>query len=150
MHHLKRLTSRGDTIVEVMVVLAVLGLALSIAYATANRSLMGARQAQENSEATALAQSQIEQLRANVKITDTSAPTYIFRSGDFCMKDGAVVPYSGPSVPPSCVFKGRYNFRVVYAPRADAQGGKFTVTATWDNVAGEGQDSVTLAYRLYK
>ncbi len=35
------LRQRGDTIVEVMIVLAVLGLAIGIAYSTASRSLLG-------------------------------------------------------------------------------------------------------------
>ena len=40
---------RGDTIIEVLIVLAVLGLAIGITYATANRSILNARQAQESS-----------------------------------------------------------------------------------------------------
>jgi prepilin-type N-terminal cleavage/methylation domain-containing protein len=56
----KSLNNRGDTIVEVMVVLAILGLALGISYATANRSLLNARQAEENAQATHYVQSQIE------------------------------------------------------------------------------------------
>jgi prepilin-type N-terminal cleavage/methylation domain-containing protein len=54
---------RGDTIVEVMVVLAVLGLALGVSYATANASLNNSRQAEESAQATAHVQSEIESLR---------------------------------------------------------------------------------------
>jgi prepilin-type N-terminal cleavage/methylation domain-containing protein len=61
---LKRLGQRGDTIVEVMIVLAVLGLALSISYATANRGLQQSRNAQEHSQALGIIDSQVELLRS--------------------------------------------------------------------------------------
>src|ERR1700683_2675070 len=54
---------RGDTIVEVMVVLAVLGLAIGISYSTANRSLLDTDQAEENSQATEYAQGEVEDIR---------------------------------------------------------------------------------------
>ncbi len=61
---LKKLNQAGDTIVEVLVVLAVLGLAMSIAYATANRGLQQSRNAQEHSQALGIINSQIELLRS--------------------------------------------------------------------------------------
>jgi type II secretory pathway pseudopilin PulG len=84
-----KLRQGGDTIVEVMVVLAVLGLALSIAYATANRSLLNLRQAEENSTATQLAQSQVEAL--STMIANPPGPTNIFQSTPFCISSGTTV-----------------------------------------------------------
>lgn len=60
----KHLTQSGDTLIEVMVVLTVLGFAIAISYATANRGLLNVRQAEENSSATEKVQSQVENLRA--------------------------------------------------------------------------------------
>ncbi len=78
LRRVRSLTQRGDTIVEVMVVLAVLGLAMGISYATANRSLKNTRQAQENSEATALVKAQIEQLRSLASTEQPGTDNYIF------------------------------------------------------------------------
>lgn len=61
---LKRSRESGDTIVEIMIVLAILGFAISIAYSTATKSLLASRAAQESSQATALVQGQLEGLRA--------------------------------------------------------------------------------------
>src|SRR4051812_23657601 len=98
---LRKLNAAGDTIVEVMVVLAVLGLAISIAYATANRSLLNARQAQKTPRASVLAQSQLEQVYAH---TSEKAPaTTIFRAPPFCFDDGGnFVPIPASPFPLAC------------------------------------------------
>lgn len=132
--------SRGDTIVEVMIVLAVLGLAIGISYATANRSLLNARQAQENSQATALVQSQVEALRT----LSTDANQNIFQAGPYCLTQNA--PYT---VTNSCDFGTiPYTIAITYAAPTDT----FTVTATWADVihpANE-KNTVTTSYRLHK
>src|SRR5690606_3729104 len=93
---MRKLGFRGDTIVEVMVVLAILGLALSISYATANRSLIQTRQAQENAEATEIARGQVEALRTFG--CQTSVPgakqAELVSSDPFCLvsEDGGYVP----------------------------------------------------------
>jgi prepilin-type N-terminal cleavage/methylation domain-containing protein len=141
---LRKINQAGDTIVEVMVVLAILGLAISVSYATANRSLLNTRQAQENSQATELVQSQIEALRTLTQVGITpniftvalenyclvpSGNTYVNQSGNSC-KMG--------SVP--------YVINITYAAANDT----FTVTATWPDVLGEGNDTVTTVYRLHQ
>lgn len=135
----------GDTIVEVLIVLAILGMAISIAYATANRSLINTRQAEENSEATTLVQTQIENLRNNASITTTTDPNYVYDPAAFCFNGSSKQRAGGPS----CTFTA-YNIGVsiAYAPIA-SPGGTFKVTAIWDDVSGEGTDSVVMSYRLY-
>lgn len=145
MNKLKRLTSRGDTIIEVMIVLTVLSLALSISYATASRSLTNARQAQENTEATTIAQSQIERLRHNFKVTDTLSTQYIYRvpsTQTFCINpsgDVKLIPNA------ECKIGELYNVSTSYDG-----GSTFTVTVIWDDLSGNGQSSVKLSYRLHK
>lgn len=99
-----RRNQRGDTIVEVMIVLTVLGLAISIAFATANRSLLAARQAQENTQASVLLQAQLEKLRAMAP-RPVFAPgplhdnTNVFQAtGQYCIHAArpAAVPNTGP------------------------------------------------------
>lgn len=142
---LKKLTRQGgDTIVEVMIVLAVLGFAISISYATANRSLLNARQAQENSQASEIVQAQFENLR-----TLTSAG--IFRAAPFCLNtSNVIINYSvaGCVYTPNPLYTLQISFAGTVAPSPNA-GGTFTVVATWPDVEGQGNDTVRTSYRLY-
>lgn len=170
MRYLKRimpLNKAGDTIVEVMIVLAVLGSAISISYATANRSLLNARQAQESSEATALAQGQVELLRS-MSANPLSDPVhYIFQGGNnsvayFCINAaGEVVPFTATDLYDSSTFvfadpakssdcmlgSSRYNVSIKYDSTSND---KFTVKVIWDDVLGQGEDSSTLIYRVHQ
>jgi type II secretory pathway pseudopilin PulG len=98
------LAQTGDTIVEVLVAMAVLSLVLGGAYVTARHSLIATRQAQERSEALALVQGQIETLRG-LAAEATLPPTNLFNeSHDFCL-DGVgdieegVVDATGNPIP---------------------------------------------------
>lgn len=145
---LKPLSRRGDTIIEVMVVLAVLGLALSMAYTTANRSLKNTRQAQENAEASVLAQSQIEALRS---MTVAGNPQNIFQAGPYCVNT-STTPYVVVAPPSNaCMANPLYDVKIEYQQlSAIPKGGTFKVTITWADVSGQGNDTVTSVYRLYQ
>jgi type II secretory pathway pseudopilin PulG len=167
---LRRLNNGGDTIIEIMVVLAVLGMAIGISYATASRSLLAARAAQENSEATQLVQAQVEYLRNFAKNPPGDSndiflkpPTYP-ASQLFCIDTtaGAVVApasFTGPLSPstiyPAACQQGtpnRYQLAISHDNSPDAVGNpvdNFTVTATWDDVQGQGQDTATVVYRVH-
>ncbi len=152
----------GDTIIEVMIVLAVLGLAISISYATANRSLLNTRQAQENSEATKVLQTQIEQLRilaANGPNDPASTALNPFTHGSpFCVTGGASPVLTDETDALCTSNSGRYTVKIYYCPgsgdlecagselQAD---GTFLITAKWDNVRGIGKDSINYVYRYY-
>ncbi|HEX4774334.1 MAG TPA: type II secretion system protein [Candidatus Saccharimonadales bacterium] len=164
------LNTFGDTIVEVMIVLAILGLAISISYATANRSLLNARQAQENSEASLYVQSQIEALRYLAPVgqvtTCTPDPTniYSYCSQSFCVPNllaaSPITPYS--TIPaPNCTF-GSNNLYTVQIYDCDhittdpcdpslsmVGSNTFVVQATWPDIMGQGDDHVTQAYRVH-
>jgi len=144
--------SRGDTIVEVMIVLAILGLSIGICYATANRSLLNARQAQENSIATEIAQSQIETIRALAAANNPS--DNVFQSGPFCtyLVSGdyhVMAPTTNPdtSYKTECT---RENSLYQIADTYDSSKDTFTVVVTWPDVLGEGNDTVTQNYRTYQ
>jgi type II secretory pathway pseudopilin PulG len=154
------LDSVGDTIVEVMVVLAVLGLAVGISFATANRSLLATRAAQENSQATSYLQSQIEELRY---LAPAGSGQNIFRQGQFfCVNtttNMVVTGFSGgfnqtslqnygnyPTNPNGGCVKSFYHLAIAYNPAGDT----FTLTAYWDDVQGQGQDTATLNYRVHQ
>lgn len=57
---------RGDTIIEVMLAMAVIGMVLGVAYGIANRSVAIGRSAQERSEALKFAESQVELIKQYV------------------------------------------------------------------------------------
>jgi prepilin-type N-terminal cleavage/methylation domain-containing protein len=64
---------RGDTIVEVMIALAVLGSVMVGGYSIATRSINSVRVSQERGEALKLAEGQLEQLRARLNGVSTLA-----------------------------------------------------------------------------
>lgn len=140
----------GDTIVEVMIVLTVLGLAISISYATANRSLLNARQAQENSYATNLLQSQLEALRILSKNPPNPPSGYIYNSTfQFCVDTTTPQPTVIRDVGTSTCQFGPNNWYKVTIKYYPADSDKFTLQAVWPDVRGDGQDSVQLSYRLH-
>ena len=149
--HLKQAGQAGDTIVEVMVVLAILGLAISISYATANRSLLNTRQAQESSQATELVQSQIEALRT---LTGASDTPNIFQAGPYCLVPISPAPVTGPFYtlqPGGCSIPSvPYQITVNWVNNPPAQPDTFTITARWADVTGQGNDTLTTIYRLHQ
>lgn len=160
---IKGLNNRGDTIIEVMIVLAVLGLAISISYATANRSLLNTRQAQENSEATKVLQSQIEGIRILAANGPDDPPDPLLNPfkyvGAFCVEGGSVPKIADSGAAFCNNNSDYYNLRVYYCPNnggvAECSGtdmqrpGTFLITAKWDNVRGAGTDSINYVYRYH-
>lgn len=145
----------GDTIVEVMIVLAVLSLSLSISYATANRSLLYTRQAQENAQATELTQSQIENLRVLAPTStpsNTNATTNIFLpTAPYCVNN----VNASPPISHSCS-SGLYTYQVydcasISTGPCNGVGNSNTlvIQTTWADVLDQGTDSVTLTYKAY-
>lgn len=148
----------GDTIVEVMIVLAVLGLAIGISYATANRSLLNARQAQENSQATTAAQAQVEQIVSigcgsgdpACDINNSANPGYGLihppGGGPFCIVSGQVKAHTDPGCRNIAFLPGSQItitcLNGCAAPRT------FETTVSWDDAQGQGQDTVTQDYTL--
>jgi type II secretory pathway pseudopilin PulG len=162
----------GDTIVEVMIVLAIIALALSISYETANASLLSTRQAEESAEATHLVSSQIDSLRAlslsGSDLVDNGTPFCIYNSGGVLSVQAEV----SSTVPPDCI--SSFYTTLIYScdnvlasldttyqsvcdssnvgaamsptPPYDT----FVVVTSWPDVAGAGTDTVTQAYRMHK
>lgn len=80
---------RGDTIVEVLLAMAVVGVVLGSSFGIANRSLNIGRSAQERTMALKIAESQLELMKAinkNVPINETS---------DFCIKSSSNIVGAG-------------------------------------------------------
>jgi prepilin-type N-terminal cleavage/methylation domain-containing protein len=146
--HMTMRKQAGDTIVEVIVVLAVLGLAISISYATANRSLLATRQAEEASQATTLLQSQLEAMRSLAAVP-SGQPNNIYGAGSFCVSYVPTLQVVASSNS-ACHQRNLYNVAVSYAATdASGQIDTFTAVATWPDAQGEGSDTTTLVYRIH-
>lgn len=155
---MKRL-QRGDTIVEVLICIAIAGMILAGAFVVSNRSQLGVRDSQEHAEASKLLQSQLEQLRSNARLQGGTIFTFAAPPQGFCM-DGGAKPISATD--PRCVVNSsgaQYNGSNAYTiaiQRASAgsgvagQGRVFTLTVTWASISGvSSQSSETMTYRLY-
>lgn len=149
MQRLRR-QSRGDTIVEVMVAIAVVALVLGGAYVTTNRSLMATRAAQERATALKLAESQVEQLKGLAE----SDPAVLFGPGapsPFCVSSATGLPAAANST--ACAVDGNgspTSSEPVYRLSIARAGSNFTLTATWFNVNGSSTENLQLRYRVYE
>lgn len=152
---LKKLAERGDTVVEVLISIAVVSFILGGAFVLTNRSLQGTRQAQERLNGIKLVESQLEQLK-NLAATNSSA---IFGSAppSFCINQaGAVVVSSlnpsGVASNTSCrvgVDGNPTTNEPVFNLNVSRTANTFTVKSVWNNTQG-GQDNVEMKYKLYE
>src|SRR4030095_15717644 len=135
--HIGALGSAGDTIVEVLLAVAIVSTVLAGAYVATSRSLANSRQAQERSEAAKFVEGQLEKL----KTAFATDPTAFAAPGAFCMDD---TPAPIPAGSAACTQGGRY---VLSIERA---GNNFTARAVWDKFGGGPQEEVRIVYRLYE
>ena len=137
-----KLNSRGDTVVEVLLSIAVLSLVLVISYGLANRSTQTNIAARERSEAQKYSERQLELLRAYV------SPDQEWASGvnaDICFNDLAEVTKDRNE----CTGLGtddRYNMNITYVGDATV-GYVYTIRTTWENLKGS-TDELKLSYKL--
>ena len=156
----------GDTIIEVMIVLAVLGMAISIAYSTASRSLLNMRRAQESSTATTLAQTQVEMLRTitpNGKLNNlipANIPKNAFNTTPYCINNSggiySVIPVIDAASTATCRVDSLYDIRIHYCEAnavSECAGinsiGNFVIKVTWADVSGGVPGAATITYRSY-
>jgi len=140
----------GDTLVEVLIAMAVISLVLAGAYVTTNRSLLAARDAQERGNALKLVESQIEQLKGVV----ANDPDAIFVSAPspFCIINTNAVT---TSTDPKCKVDGSGNPTTVEPAYElgivrDAGTDTFTITNRWTSVRGDVTNQVQMKYRMHQ
>ncbi len=160
-HHINN--QRGDTIVEVLICLMIIGLAIGIGYGIASRSLKAARQAQERTEAVKIAEGQVERIKGVLagvntaekdKITDQSTNV-------FCMNSsGAVVTFPGAygttiknldsddltNYPADCT-QGLYK---VIIDQDTATPNQFAVVVRWESLGAGKREEVKIKYKVYQ
>jgi type II secretory pathway pseudopilin PulG len=151
---MNKLNKTGDTIIEVLLSLAVLGMVIGTAYAIASRSLKRAQQAQERTEATKLVEGQIDRIKylseSNLA-SDIVALNDITTSGAaMCLKPFIDID-SGQTIIKAYIVgddckEGIFNYSISY----DNARYLFTVKTIWYSLGSSGEENTTMQYRAVR
>jgi prepilin-type N-terminal cleavage/methylation domain-containing protein len=130
--------SRGDTIIEVLFAMAIVGVVLAAAYSIASKNLQTSQFARERSQATQIASTQIELIK-NLR----NAPTPTPPNSSFCIDITAANPVVTSSNP-ACS-DGFFNTTVNF----DGVNG-YKIEVKWIPPGGDTNNlaNVTFYYRL--
>lgn len=166
MRKLKILNQAGDTIVEVLLAVIVVGLAVGLGYGVASRSLKSNRQSQERVEALKKIEGQIERLK-KLAATDNGGPGGVFQASSYCIIDTPtqankiVSPIDTPpalnldslsedaysDIDDSCI-DGLY--RMSITPDNPTPSTKqFQVRARWFSIGKNAKEETVVTYRIY-
>lgn len=157
---LKKLGKTGDTIVEVMIAVSIVGLTIASAYAIGSRSLKAARQAQERGEAIKIAEAQLEGIKAIVDSGD-KAKINALKSGPsvFCVNSGEVKTSISGSLPTldsddlsgysgDCISNTLYHTSVTRDPVGNDVW-QFTASVRWFSIGDSDKEELVINYRAY-
>lgn len=130
-----KLNQSGDTIIEVLLSIAILSMVLSVAYSLSNRSAQTTRQAQERAEALKLTEGQMERLRVYI---GSGRPW----ADNSCLdnNNNLITPCSTTFGSPA---PGRYTITI-----SRIATDTYRARTTWDSASGSGQDNLSLSSRL--
>ena len=160
---MKYLSQAGDTIVEVMFAVAIVGITIASAYGVATLSLRNARQAQERGEALKIAESQIESLRAIAaddnagnRIFDTNAQIFCINGGEpkVVAKNGVIDQIPDLQSEDFTVYSNDCIDGLYHAAIDVTDDGTnlfdYQVTVRWDSLGGDNKNEVKMLYKLFK
>lgn len=141
---------KGDTIVEVIIAIAVSSLILAGAYVTTNHSYIASRDAQERSAGIKLVEGQIEKLR----FTAANNSALFTTNGTFCITGTSTITASSNS---ACTLDqtgatAASGTEPAYGMSIARVNNTFTVTSSWDSLlkSASGKDTITMVYRAYQ
>ncbi len=136
-----RRNNQGDTIVEVLVAIAVASAVLGTAYAIVNRTTRAQQQTTEHTQALKIAESQLELL----KTTAASIPTT-----SFCFNNTTLTTNLNDCKLASP--ESRYDITITRASAvlSDTKYNIFIVRVSWSRLGSGGNDEVSLTYKVYK
>lgn len=161
----QRRARQGDTLVEVLIAIAVITSVLAGAFTVVKMSAIGVRNSQEQSEMLQILQGQIELVRAlALKETGTTGGIYSKSPRYFCVNTDSTSPDYGTklSFDASFVLKpiesdnfndykaGCKNLQTYYnvAVTYDQASKAFVFTGRWDRIGGS-RNQEKLVYRIY-
>jgi prepilin-type N-terminal cleavage/methylation domain-containing protein len=133
-----RFKQRGDTIVEVLIAMAIISLVLAGAYVTSNRNTILMQSSQERQQAQRLVEGQIEMLRAKGGIA-TSGDCFVATS-ESSTCNNFTASNSGAT----------YTLKITGPVGVSSPTGTYTITAVWTSIGSKTVDdsNVTMYYRL--
>lgn len=146
----------GETVIEVMIALTIMGLVLGFSAASASRSLRASQDAQERTVAAGAAASLLEIIKtyATRAETNPSLQPLLFPANDqtICLStdlddiNNTVVPVLSPD--PICE-SGIYTRRVIVHPVAGSAPPAFEYTAevSWDSAINGSRNRAVLIYK---
>lgn len=133
-----RLSNRGDTLIEVLLAIAIVSFILVAAYVTANKNTAINQDTQERSQALQLATSQLEFLHN----ADIGSNNCFDISGN---------PVGTPGNNTPCIVKAdgtpASSDDLAYTIAITSSGATYRVDVSWDSLASQGQSNVTLYYQ---
>lgn len=141
-----RLGQRGDTIVEVLVAIAVVSLILGGAFVTTNKSLMATRTSEEQSNAVKLTQGQIELLKSMIA---TSPNTIQTAPTSFCISSATTVATSASAACKVDSTGSQTTAEPIFNLAITRANDVYTVRTTWNSLTKSGANSVQMVYRIY-
>ncbi len=150
----KSLSQAGDTIIEVMLAVTVVGMVVGASYSIATRALRTGRYAQEQTEALKLAETQLEKLKYKASLYragDSIIGTIFDGSAaqrNFCLDDDATFSKVAAS-------DGTYNAKCtnisgLYTALINYDGSDlYQVAVSWESPTSR-PASVDISYRLFR
>jgi type II secretory pathway pseudopilin PulG len=149
------LSNTGDTIVEVLIAIAIVSSVLAGAFTVTQKSSQAVRSSQERAEMLQILQGQVELVRA-IAVGDVGNTADVFGgSGAFCIDAVAKtrLPYTGGSTLPASDMStvhakckniaSLYNIGITY----DGLSHTFTFVGWWDKLGG-GMNTMRLTYKI--
>jgi len=159
-----KLNSKGDTIIEVMIALAILALAFSISYAISQSTLVDVQNSQEHSMALEYMDSQLEALQAvayepnppagispslpdNAFCLSTSGSS--ISASDFTINPTNPTQTSVSNYPSKCVkSQGSYSYYVAIQ-KSPTLVDTYKVNIWWNGLGSLGVQQEDMYYRVY-
>jgi prepilin-type N-terminal cleavage/methylation domain-containing protein len=142
--HTSSFKQAGDTIIEVIIAIAVISTILSGAFLVTTHSTRAVRDSEEHAEALQYLQGQVELLRAAASHTG-GLPSTI--NVPFCLSSGQYYQPAANSA--QCTIGSFYSVSIVSPSSSPAVNATttFKLTASWAALSG-GTDTVYLAYKV--
>lgn len=143
-------SQRGDTIVEVLMCLAVLGVAGGGAFLSTNQNIKITQASQERLAAVKLAESQVELLRIAVREN-----TSLYNpGGSFCLPLSSPCTMSADGNAAAAGVQPRYNVGINKVSDINSTPGvtgvRYQISVVWESIRGSGNDRLDTYYEVYR
>ena len=138
-------SEKGDTIIEVLIAIAVISLIIVGAYIVTNNSLQSVFDAQYRIDATKLATSQVEQLDNYA----TTVSTWSGLPSSFCVMNGGITGIPNPQSTVCTVAATGTEPSFSESIVAGQSANTFVVTVSWVGTSINPNNNVQLIYRVY-